>query len=184
MILVGAAALFPPSFSAAPILFFCPPLSALRPSQVWFCGVPREAAVDPRGRYCYLFVLWQYADGFPVRTAQIVLVRYAIRSDGTLGQSWQQAFDATEDLSEPVFAPSGRFLYLLTAGGVRPFRVRSDGSITPLLPRSTRTGRRPLGMVYVQKVTAKRGGTPKRGEHEVRPYNRRKRPVTPASRSA
>ena len=159
MILVGAAVLSPPSSSAVPALFCCPPLSALRPSQVWFRGVPQEAAVDPRGRYCYLFVLWQYADGFPVRTAQIVLVRYAIRSDGTLGQSRQQAFDATEDLSEPVFAPFGRFLYLLTAGGVRPFRVRSDGSITPLLPHSTPAGRRPLGMVYVQQVTTKRGDT-------------------------
>lgn len=138
-------------------------LRPLSPARVLFPGTPQEAVVDPQSRYCYIFIRPQYLDGYPVKADKIILARYAIRGDGTLGRCAQQTFTSTDflfdpmsrafndDLFNPVFSPSGRTLYLLTRRGVSPYRVKPDGSIVPLPPRPIRAGFRPLGMVYVQK---------------------------------
>lgn len=138
-------------------------LRPLKPTRVLFPGTPQEAVVDPQSHYCYVFVRPEYIDGYPVKADKVILARYAIRGDGTLGRCSQQTFTSpdflfdpmsrefNDDLFDPVFSPSGRTLYLLTRSGISPFRVRQNGSIVPLSPRPVRAGVRPLGMVYVPK---------------------------------
>lgn len=138
-------------------------LRTLKPARVLFPGTPQEAVVDPNSHYCYVFVRPQYVDGYPVKADKIILARYAIRGNGTLGRCSQQTFTSPDflfdpisrkfnnDQLNPVFSPSGHTLYLLTRHGVSPRHVRRDGSIVPLSPRPIHAGFRPLGMVYVQK---------------------------------
>ena len=124
-------------------------LIALDPPQVRTPGTPQEAVVDPHSRFFYVIILPQYQDGYPVKTNKVILTRYPIHRNGTLGQAAQQTFAAPAGLFGPVFDTSGHTLYLLTRKGIRPFRVRSNGAVMPLTAQSIRAGWGPLEMIYV-----------------------------------
>ncbi len=125
-------------------------LTALNPPQIQAPGTPQEAVIDPHSHYCYVIILPQYQDGYYAKTNKVILTRYPIRRNGTLGQAAQQTFAAPAGLFGPVFDSSSHTLYLLTRKGIRPFRVKPNGAVMPLTPQSIRAGRGPLGMIYVQ----------------------------------
>lgn len=124
-------------------------------------GIPRTLIMDPLSRYFYVFVDPPYREGHPVHANKTILIRYVLRSDGTLGRHKQQILTVPKTLFDlyfepyslfsPVFDPSGHTLYLLTQKGVRSFHVKPDGSVVSLLPRNVPAGRGPLGMIYVRR---------------------------------
>lgn len=130
-------------------------LLPLRTPRVSLAGMASHALVDPRGRFFYMTIpdeYWVNGDAFNRRMVSgTFLERCEIPPSGLLRRRPRQTLRVRADVSAVAFVPSGGILYLLTAAGVRPFRVRPNGSIKPLAPRSTPAGCGPLGMVYVQK---------------------------------
>jgi len=130
-------------------------LLPLRTPRVRPSGMASHALVDPRRRFFYMTIpdeYWVYGEQFNRRLVNgTFLERCEIRPNGTLRRRPWQTLRVQADVSAAAFDPLGCFLYLLTGNGVRPFRVKSDGSVAPLSPRSIRAGREPLGMVYAQK---------------------------------
>jgi len=94
-------------------------------------------------------IIGQFGYQHPAKKGHLVLL--AIRNDGTLGRMHKQTLPVRSSVVDAQFDASGNFLYLLTGNGVRPFRVRQDGSIMPIGSRSFHAGRGPLGMVYVRR---------------------------------
>jgi len=129
-------------------------LDALKPPQVSLPGQADCVVVDPHSRFCYLIMpLYRWIEGDLDQriVGSLRLYRCPIRPDGALGKPAHQTLPVRFDVSTATFDPSGNFLYLLTGNGVRPFRVKLDGSVVPLSSRSIHAGRGPLGMVYVQR---------------------------------
>jgi hypothetical protein len=130
-------------------------LLPLRTPRVRPSGMASHALVDPRGRFFYMTIpdeYWVYGEQFNQRLVRgTFLERCEIRPNGTLRRRLWQTLRVQADVPAAAFDSLGRFLYLLTGNGVRPFRVKLDGSVVSLLPRSIRAGRGPLGMVYVQR---------------------------------
>lgn len=130
-------------------------LLPLRTPRVRPSGMASHALVDPRGRFFYMMIpdeYWVYGEQFNQRLVNgTFLERCEIRPNGTLRRRPWQTLRVQADASAAAFAPSGRFLYLLTGNGIRPFRVKLDGSVAPLSSRSIHAGRGPLGMVCVQR---------------------------------
>ena len=127
-------------------------LTRLSPSSVPLAHEVTAAFVDPASRFLYVVSRPDDTDrdrGVPL--APVRLCRYAVHANGQLGRQLVQTLPVTAAVMDIKFDPSGRFLYLLTGNGVRPFRVHADGAISPLGTRSIRAGRGPLGMVYVQQ---------------------------------
>ncbi len=125
-------------------------LVPLTPPRVPLVPAPQEAASDPFGDYLYVMAAQKRSESDPVTKNMTILARYKIGRSGALGQFRQQTLPASSSLFSPVFDPSGRFLYLLTGNGVRPFRTHADGAVFPLGMRSIHAGREPLEMIYVE----------------------------------
>lgn len=125
-------------------------LRPLKPTTVLFPGTPQEAFIDPHSHYCYVIILPQYQDGYPIETNKVILTRYPIHRNGTLGRAIQQTFVAPAGLFGPVFDSPGHTLYLLTRKGIRLFRIKPNGAVVSLTAQSIRAGRGPLEMIYVQ----------------------------------
>ena len=121
------------------------------PASVQCPGNPQAAAVDPQSRSCYLFLQPQYADGYPVKTNKIIVTRYSIRANGSLGRRTQQNLTAPDGLFCPIFDPSGQTLYLLTHHGLSVFHVRRDGALAPIGSGPVSAGHGPLRMICVRR---------------------------------
>lgn len=108
--------------------------------------------INPNDRYFYVL-----GQGDTKGDETTYVGRYTIGPNGNLGKYSSQTLPfgiypfAEAHLAGASFEPHGRFLYLVTPNGVRPFRVKSDGSVASVLPRSIRAGREPLGLAYVQR---------------------------------
>lgn len=129
--------------------------SPLRPTQVGLPLTEKMILIHPQDRFCYLFSpngYWVDAGTYNRRlVGSLSIAHYAIRPSGLLGRPAWQTFNLKADVWDAATDPLGRFLYLLTDNGVRPFRIRPDGSVTSLSPRSIRAGHGPLGVVCVQR---------------------------------
>lgn len=114
-------------------------------------AVAEKMLVDPGSRHCYLINGYVYTNGERSALKGLRLSRYVILKNGTLGRLTRQTLPVSDGVLDAAFTPSGRFLYLLTDDSVRPMRVRRNGSVVPVTPRSIRAGRGPLGLVYVRR---------------------------------
>lgn len=129
-------------------------LMLLSPPSVPLAHDVTAAFVNPASRF--LYALSRPDDrgrddsDTPRPPAPVRLCRYAIHTNGQLGRQLAQTLPVTAAVTDTKLDPSGRILYLLTGNGIRPFRVRPNGAVTPLTPRSVRAGRGPLEMIYVQ----------------------------------
>ena len=130
-------------------------LLPLRTPRVCPSGMASHALIDPRGCFFYMMIpdeYWVYGEQFNRRLVRGTFLEHCrIRPNGALSRRPWQTLRVRADVSAAAFDPLGRSLYLLNGNGVRPFRVRPDGSVVSLSPCSIRAGREPLGMVYVQK---------------------------------
>ena len=122
-------------------------LTLLSPSSVPLAHTVTAAFVDPAS--CFLYAVSRPNSSDAPR-APVRLCRYAIHANGQLGRQSAQTLPVTAPVTDTKFDTSGRVLYLLTSNGIRPFRVRSNGAVTPLTAQSIHAGRGPLEMVFVQ----------------------------------
>ena len=126
-------------------------LTLLSPSSVPLAHAVTVAFVDPASRFLYAVSRPDDRErdkGVP--PAAVRLCRYAIHANGQLGRQLAQTLPVTAPVTDTKFDPSGRILYLLTGNGIRPFRVRFNGTVAPLTAQSIRAGRGPLEIAYVQ----------------------------------
>ena len=121
-------------------------LLPLAPANVSLPAYVSQALADPQSRFLYII-----ARTANTSTAYTRIIRYRIEHNGRLGKDLTQKLSLRAAVKSTFFSSDGKFFYLLTGNGVRTFRVRANGSVSPLQVRSTRAGREPLGMVCVQK---------------------------------
>lgn len=130
-------------------------LTLLSPPSALLAHDVTAAFVNPASRFLYALSRPDHRgrddSDTPRPPAPVRLCRYAIHTNGQLGRQLAQTLPVTAAVTDTKLDPSGRILYLLTGNGIRPFRVRPNGAVTPLTPRSVRAGRGPLEMIYVQK---------------------------------
>ncbi len=129
-------------------------LTLLSPASVLLAHDVTAAVVDPASHFLYVISRPSDRGGddshAPRHPAPVRLCRYAIRANGQLGRQRAQTLPVTAAVTNIKFDPAGNTLDLLTGNGIRSFRVRSNGTITPLTAQSIHAGRGPLEMVYVQ----------------------------------
>ncbi|MEU8250268.1 beta-propeller fold lactonase family protein [Nonomuraea sp. NPDC048916] len=89
--------------------------------------LPRGLGVSPDGRFLYV------GHGMPTLPGPDVIVRFAIRRDGTLRRVGRPV-PTNPAGAGMVFTPDGRFLYVATQfeAKVDGFRVGRDGDLTPV----------------------------------------------------
>ncbi len=121
-------------------------LLPLAPANVSLPANVSQALADPQSRF--LYVIGRRVN---TPTAHSRISRYRIDYNGRLGKHLVQKLPLRADVSFAFFNSDGKFLYLLIGNGIRSFRVRANGSVSPLQDRSTRAGCDPLSMICVSR---------------------------------
>lgn len=121
-------------------------LLPLAPANVSLPAHASQAHADPQSRFLYVI-----AHAANTSTAYTRIIRYRIEHNGRLGKHLIQKLPLRAAVKSTFFSSDGKFFYLLTGNGVRPFRVTANGSLSVLQPQSVHAGRDPLSMVCVQK---------------------------------
>jgi 6-phosphogluconolactonase (cycloisomerase 2 family) len=122
--------------------------------------IPRGLAVTPNGRFVYV------SHGALGDTFDSVMTGFALGADGSLQGQVAEVTNGI-DGGETVITPNGRFIYITAGGSDRVFgyRIRSDGSLTPVPGQSFPSGDFPSDaaispdgrLIYVADIGALRG---------------------------
>ena len=119
-------------------------LLPLAPANVSLPAHVSQALAGPQSRFLYVI-----AHTANTSTAYTRIIRYQIEHNGRLGKHLTQKLPLRAAVKSTFFSSDGKFFYLLTGNGVRPFRVTANGSLSVLQSQSVRAGCDPLSMVCV-----------------------------------